>query len=226
MESLSFQYTISPNPDIEIGFTEGGSHAWFFRYYDVDKNNPKRATFRATLGFDALDTRIINEGFFSAIVHRRIANILGMGFVSKTNPNSISVKGSLEDLFQATKGNSLKNEESRYWPSNYEIGLMRALYGESTCLSTFGKTFDEEKVQQAQAREELEAARKLFEEAKAKADAEAKAKADAEAKAKADAEAKAKAGFAKSSTIVCLKGKVIKRITAIKPKCPYGFRKK
>ena len=67
-------------------------------------------------------------------------------------------------------------------------------------------------------------------EAKAKAEAEAKAaaeKAAAELKAKQDAEAKAKEEAAKKKiSITCMKGKLIKKVTAINPKCPAGYKKK
>ena len=47
------------------------------------------------------------------------------------------------------------------------------------------------------------------------------------AKAKAEAEAKAKAEAAKKkSTITCIKGKIIKKVTALNPKCPSGYKKK
>jgi hypothetical protein len=68
---------------------------------------------------------------------------------------------------------------------------------------------------------------------KAKQDAEAKAAADkilADAKAAADkilADAKAKAGTStKKTTITCTKGKLIKKVTAVAPKCPAGYKKK
>ena len=54
---------------------------------------------------------------------------------------------------------------------------------------------------------------------------EAKAKAEAEAKAKAEAEAKAK-GATKKITIICIKGKLIKKVTSLNPKCPSGYKKK
>ena len=64
-------------------------------------------------------------------------------------------------------------------------------------------------------------------EAKAKAEAEAKAKAEAEAKAKAEAEAKAKAeNSLKKVTITCIKGKILKKVTGINPKCPSGYKRK
>ena len=77
------------------------------------------------------------------------------------------------------------------------------------------------------AKQEVEAKAKADEEARAKAEAEAKAKAEAEAKAKAEAEAKAKLEASKKKiTITCIKGKQTKKVTAVNPKCPAGYKKK
>ena len=63
--------------------------------------------------------------------------------------------------------------------------------------------------------------------AELKAKQEAEAKAVAELKAKQEAEAKAKADAAKKkTTITCIKGKKVKKVTAVKPKCPKGFKKR
>jgi len=63
-----------------------------------------------------------------------------------------------------------------------------------------------------------------------KAAAEIKAKLDAEAKTaaelKAKQEAEAKAAALKKITITCVKGKLTKKVTAVKPKCPSGFKLK
>ena len=82
---------------------------------------------------------------------------------------------------------------------------------------------------EAKAKAELEA--KILAEAQerarqAQAEAQAQAKAAAELKAKQDAEAAAKAAAAKKITIRCVKGKTVKKVTAIKPKCPSGYKKK
>jgi len=64
---------------------------------------------------------------------------------------------------------------------------------------------------------------------KAKAEAEAKAKQEAEAReaaAIAEREAAAKAAANKKTTITCAKGKLIKKVTAVKPLCPSGYKKK
>ena len=77
------------------------------------------------------------------------------------------------------------------------------------------------------AKQEAEAKAKADEEARAKAEAEAKAKAEAEAKAKAEAEAKAKLEASKKKTTsTCVKGKLTKKVTAVNPKCPVGYKKK
>ncbi len=76
---------------------------------------------------------------------------------------------------------------------------------------------------------------KTKQEAEAKAAAELKTKQEAEAKAaaelktKQEAEAKAaaaKAAALKKKTITCIKGKLTKKVTAVKPVCPAGYKKK
>lgn len=81
----------------------------------------------------------------------------------------------------------------------------------------------------AQAAAEL----KVQQEVEAKAAAELKAKQEAEAKARAESEASeaaaksaAKAAATKKTTITCVKGKLIKKVRAVKPKCPSGYRAK
>lgn len=79
---------------------------------------------------------------------------------------------------------------------------------------------------------EAKAAAELLakQEAEAKAAAELQAKQEAEAKVaaelKAKQEAEAKAAARKKTTLTCVKGKVTKKVTAVKPKCPSGYRLK
>ena len=51
-------------------------------------------------------------------------------------------------------------------------------------------------------------------------------KAQLEAEAKAKAEAEAKAPLLKKVTIICIKGKSVKKIAGFKPKCPLGYKQK
>jgi hypothetical protein len=62
--------------------------------------------------------------------------------------------------------------------------------------------------------------------AELKAKQEADAKAAAELKAKQDAEAKAAVAAKKKTTITCVNGKLTKKVTAVKPVCPKGYKKK
>jgi hypothetical protein len=79
---------------------------------------------------------------------------------------------------------------------------------------------------------EAKAAAELLakQEAEAKAAAELQAKQEAEAKAaaelKAKQEAEAKAAAIKKTTLTCVKGKLTKKVTAVKPKCPSGYKLK
>jgi hypothetical protein len=91
------------------------------------------------------------------------------------------------------------------------------------------------KAERLQAEVKAVAELKAKQEAEAKALAELKAKQEAEAKmaaelkAKQEADAKAAAAIVaanKKTTISCVKGKLIKRVTAVKPKCPSGYKLK
>ncbi len=88
------------------------------------------------------------------------------------------------------------------------------------------KTRKEALIAEAKAAAEL----KAKQEAEAKAAAELKAKQEAEAKAaaelKAKQEAEARAAALKKTTITCLKGKLVKKVIAVKPVCPKGYKKK
>ena len=85
------------------------------------------------------------------------------------------------------------------------------------------------------AKQEIEAkaaADKVTADLKAKQEAEAKAAADkvaADLKAKLEGEAKAaadKVAASKKITITCIKGKLTKKVTAVKAVCPAGYKKK
>ena len=99
-------------------------------------------------------------------------------------------------------------------------------------LKTAEKIVEEDRKREAAIAEEIRLAAELKakQEADAKAAAELFAKQEAEAKAaaelKARQEAEARAAASKKTTITCLKGKLIKKVTAAKPVCPRGYKKK
>jgi hypothetical protein len=95
----------------------------------------------------------------------------------------------------------------------------------------FAKAEEVRLAAELKAKQEAEAAElKAKQEADAKAAADLKAKQEADAKAAADLKAKqkaeAKAAALKKTTIICLKRKLVKKVTAVKPVCPKGYKKK
>jgi hypothetical protein len=99
-------------------------------------------------------------------------------------------------------------------------------------LKTAEAIVEEDKKREFVAAEEarLAAELKVKQEAEVKAAADLKAKQEAEVKAAADLKAKqradTKAAAKKKTTITCVKGKLTKKVTSVKPKCPAGYKKK
>ena len=209
-----------------------------------------RATIKLKVGSTSWFS--VKSQFIHAVQHE-LGNVLGLGDIKPTN----EFASTQEDSWQPPYGPVPLND--------YDTGMIRQLYGESTCPSTFpnaaAKAAAELKAKQeaeAKAAAELKAKQdaeaKAAAELKAKQDAEAKAaaelkakqeadaKAAAELKAKQDAAAKAaadeiiqeaerilaaaKAAATTKTTITCIKSKLIKKVTAVKPKCPAGYKVK
>ena len=200
LNSIEFSYTQAQSANLVIGFVplvsaanQPGATGYWNAWWD---NN--RLRYRGTIKLKS-DSSFLNgkNGFIHAVQHE-VGNILGLGDI---RPNS-SFDSVLEDPWQTPYGPDALGD--------YDVGLVRQMYGESTCPSSW------------------KMATQLEAEAKAKAEAEAKAKAEAEAKAKAEAEAEAKSEIKRKAkkTITCVKGKTSKKITALKPKCPPGYTKK
>lgn len=71
------------------------------------------------------------------------------------------------------------------------------------------------------------AAKKTLQNAKVKAEADARAKAEADAKSQSNTTAQPALAPVKSKkTITCVKGKITKKVKAVNPKCPKGYKKK
>jgi hypothetical protein len=83
-------------------------------------------------------------------------------------------------------------------------------------LKTAEKIVEEDKKREAAIAEEIRLAADL----KAKQEAEVKAAAELKAKQ----EAVAMAAALKKTTIACSKGKLVKKVTGVKPVCPKGFK--
>jgi hypothetical protein len=146
---------------------------------------------RATIKLKAGSTSWFSvKNQFIHVVQHELGNVLGLGDIKPTN----ELASTQEDSGQPPYGSIPL--------SDFDTGMIRQLYGESTCPSTFpnaaAKAAIELKAKQdAEAKAAIELKAKQDAEAKAaielKAKQEAEAKAAAELKAKQDAEAKAAA---------------------------------
>jgi len=245
LDSVKFlEISQSTQAEIVIGYvalTSAVNQPGATGYWNAWWNNNWRN--RATIKLKVSNTSwfSVKNQFIHAVQHE-LGNVLGLGDILPTNE------------FTSTQEDSWQPPFGPIPLSDYDTGMIRQLYGESTCPSTFPnsavKAAAELKAKQdaelkaaAELKAKLEAEAKAAAELKAKQDAEAaaakaaaelKVKEEAEAivaaelKAKQEAEAKAasKAAVTKKTTITCVKGKLVKKVTAIKPKCPTGYKKK
>lgn len=153
---------------------------------------------------------------FETIVLSEIGNLLGLGDIQ----HPVGFHSVMEDPDTKPFG-VIPLEDT-------DIEMMRQFYGESTCHSSWSAELKAAKAAAAEKQKaEAEAAS-----AKAKAEAEAaaaaaaaKAQADEIARIQAEAAA-AKPAASKKKTITCVKGKLVKKVTAVKPVCPKGYKKK
>ena len=229
LDSISFkEVSLSEDIDIKIGWTQV-LQLDYESLFNVKAPNGLRSN--ATIEFKHQSTFLIFKENFIQAAQSDIGHILGMGYITPSS-EVISV---MEWPFQAPYGQVPLGE--------FDVALIRAIYSESTCPSTFNPViqaslkFKQEAELKAKQEAEAKAAAELRakQEAEAKAAAELKAKQEAEAKAAADkavaekiiADAKSKAAVtSKKTTITCARGKLTKKVTAVKPKCPAGYKLK
>jgi hypothetical protein len=144
---------------------------------------------------------------------RYVLGTTGLGLVNNNCqvPGRLSAFPSMSWIDPKSKLSSLIKEAEEIVAEDRRIELAKA---EEVRLAA-----------ELKAKQEAEAKASAEAEARAKAEAEVKAKADAEARAKAEAEVKASA-LKDKKTISCVKGKLTKKVTAVSPKCPKGYKKK
>jgi hypothetical protein len=130
------------------------------------------------------DSDTFQRNWLIGIVQHELGNALGLGDI-KPDSGVVSIQN---DPFDSS-ATPIPLRAS-------DVAMMRQLYGESTCPSTYTPAYkaaiEERANQAAEAKAAAELKAKQEAEAKAKAAAELKAKQEAEAKAKAAAELKAK----------------------------------
>lgn len=205
------------NPDVKVGLAplaDPNNHG----YWTISKSRGFRGS--GTVRINSESRFITDKEYFMEVAQSEIGNLLGLGDISDKLPvDSVMMDPDLPPW-------------GSYPLSDYDIGLMRQFYGESTCKSDWPAELKAMKDKIAKDAEDAARA-KLDEEARAKAEAEARAKAETELAAKLAAEAakptptptptKTVSG---KKTITCVKGKLVKKVTAVNPKCPAGYKRK
>jgi hypothetical protein len=150
---------------------------------------------------------------------RYVLGTTGLGLVNNNCqvPGRLSAFPSMSWIDPKSKLSSLIKEAEEIVAEDRRIEFAKA---EEVRLAAELKAKQEAEAAELKAKQEAEA--KTAAELKAKQEAEAKAAADLKAKQEADA----KAAALKKTTITCLKGKFVKKVTAVKPVCPKGYKKK
>ena len=218
LDSVSFQeISTGSNADIKIGWTQV-LQLDYETLFQVRTAQPVRTNASIELKSGSVFL-IFKENFIQA-VQSDIGHILGMGYI---NP-STEFESVMEWPFQAPYGQVPLGE--------FDVSLIRAIYSESTCPSSFSPVIQAKinQIAAVKAAEEKAAAEKAAaiaaeEKAAAIRAEEAKVAAAKEAAEKAAAAkvAAAKAKIEASKKIVCKKGFQSK--TFVASKCPPGWTK-
>ena len=208
-------YTFNDLPQEEFGVDA------FYQFFESKQSFGQKLSFRQieiskenlVKNIAAIKATADGTGVGLERIDRQIENVLGFLFVGMSPGGCINVNDG---------GNSIPPWNAPYVAlasTPCKVGVYSMYPDKGLSGVTLVTTFDA--VRSAKA--EAEARANAEAEVKAKAEAEAKAKAEAEAKAKAEAEAKV---AKKKTTITCVKGKLTKKVTAVNPKCPKGYKVK
>ena len=221
LDSIAFQkVNASSNPDITIGYTllskgiiptetTGGNFGlWAFDSFlqkgAIQLLDPKLWPKNFTLFRD--------ETTFILAIENEIGNMLGIPDVAN------GAKESLVTVYNTSKfkvyGQSKLND--------YDAAIVRQLYGESTCVSKYNadarsKNLAADKVAGQQYLAKLVTPTPVPVATATPTPTPTPVATPAPTPTKA---------VVKATTITCIKGKTTKKVTAINPKCPSGYKKK
>ena len=204
--------------------------------YPMDGTTTLVIEYRAESEFDALKG---NDGLLVYLIDMKVGSSEGPISIHPSEQDLvINPRDDVEMYSRAplSSGQSVKVKDLVIYAE--DVSKERATFKVLTSAEYLAKKDAEAKAAaevKAKQESELKAAAELkakqdAEKAAAKAGAELRAKQEAEAQAaaelKAKQEAEAKATATKKITITCVKGKLTKKVTAVKPKCPAGYKKK
>lgn len=212
LDKIQFQRVTDPNQaDVVIGLTALQNDG----YWTIAKSetNPNIRV-KGTIQISTTTPVKLGKVGFITVALSEIGNLLGLGDIQHAGtPHSV-----MFDPDQPPFG-VLPLED-------FDIDMMRQFYGESTCHSAWSPELKKAKADYVAAQEKAKSDAQAAADAKALADAQAEAdRIAAEKKAQEDA-IRASLGSSKKTTITCIKGKTIKKVSAVKPKCPAGYKKK
>ncbi|GEM_PF-944245 len=183
--------------------------------------------FRTESEFDSLKG---NDGLLVYLIDMKVASLKGPISIQPSEQDLVlNPRDDVERYSRAplSSGQSVKVGDLVILAE--EVSKDRAAFRVLTRVE-FQARQDAEAKAAAELKAKQDAEAKTAAELKAKQEAEAKAaaelKAKQEAELKAQQEATTKAASAKKTTITCIKGKLTKKVTAVKPKCPAGYKVK
>jgi hypothetical protein len=236
LDTISFKrVTDGLSAKIQVGLVAINNNG----YWVVEQRGNYRET--GAIQLSTISPFLTTRNGFIEAAQSEIGNLLGLGDIAE----SAALDSVLKDPDTAPYGSIPL--------SDFDIDLIRQFYGESTCHSTWSQSLRDSKAaaeaaliaQKAAAEAALIAQKAAAEAALAKAAEEAQAKLDAESRealtklalevemarraeektARAEI-ATFKASLKSKKTITCVKGKILKKVTAAAPKCPAGYTKK
>jgi len=178
--------------------------------------------FRTESEFDALKG---NDGLLVYLIDTKVASLKGPISIQPSEQDLvINPRDDVEMYSRAplSSGQSVKVKDLVILAE--DVSKERATFKVLTTAEFLAKK-DVEAKAAVELKAKQEAELKAAAELKAKLDAEeATAKAAADLKAKQEAAAAAKAATLKKITIICVKGKLTKKVISVKPKCPSGYK--
>jgi hypothetical protein len=122
LETVSFkEISDYQNAEINIGITELSSN--FTAYWSAWWQGNIR--YKSYIEINSLDINIKSKDIFIHTIQHEVGNVLGLGDIKVSN----EINSVFEDPFQPPFGNKVLGD--------FDITLIRQLYGESTCSSTF-----------------------------------------------------------------------------------------
>lgn len=197
-KAFSFK-EVTSNSELDIGWTtlnDQPDSIWavWSALWDSSKIR-YRATIKLREGHYFLNSK---DGFVHAIQHE-LGNILGLGDLNPS-PDFISV---LEDPWQGPYGNLIL--------SDLDYSLMRQLYGESTCPSSW-----KDSVAPSASPTPTPTSTPTPITTQSPFPNPSPTNSSPSLRSKNN----------KKITVTCFKGKLLKKVTAINPKCPKGYKKK